>query len=207
MRSFAALVGWGAGDVALARLSWPWDGVCLVGWAIVGMALLVFGAAHALSGAVSHQRHRWANHAQLVAGWLEMGRIDEASRIMARARASSGWLVSLPDWAKLVVWWLDARADAVGVSVAWPGQASAGHGLGRALYGAAAALNGLERARRTGTVAVEAAANIYVVRVVADGPPPRATWYFWGVRFHVERDAQRWQWLERPHVRRIGRGG
>ena len=207
MRSWGALVGWGAGDVALARLPWPWYAVCLLGWAIVGMALLLWAAVNAVSRAVSHQRHRRANHEQLVAGWLELGRPEEAARIVASAGASAPWLVPLPGWAKLAVWWLDAHADAAGVALAWPEQASTARGLGRALFRTAAALDALVCARLTGTVAVEARGEAYGVRVAADGPPARTAWYFRGVRFQVGYDAERWRWQERPHAGWMNRGG
>ncbi|MDA8198966.1 MAG: Spo0B domain-containing protein [Thermaerobacter sp.] len=207
MRSWGALVAWSAGDVALARLPWPWCAACLIGWAIGGMALLLWAGAGALSRAVSHQRHRWANHQQLVAGWLELGRPDEAARIVAGAGVSAPWLVPLPGWAKLAVWWLDARADAAGVALTWPQQPSTARSLARALFFTAAALDALGCARLTGTVAVEAGAEAYGVRVAADGPPKRTTWYFWGVRFQVGYDAERWQWQERPHAGRMHRGG
>ncbi len=207
MRSWGALVGWGAGDVAISRVPWPWSAVCLTVWAIVGMALLLWAATQSVARAVSRQRHRWANHQQLVAGWLELGRPDEAARVVAAAGVSAPWVMQLPSWAKLAVWWLDGRADAAGVLLSWPEQPADAPGLGRALFRTAAAISALGRAGLTGAVALEAGRDTYAVRVAADGPPARTAWYFAGVRFQVGHEAERWQWQDRPHARRQDRGG
>lgn len=158
------------------------------------MALLLRAVVREVSVAVHHLRHRWANEQQLASGWLELGRLDEVARALAAASAGVRFVAALPWGASVVVWWLEARADAAGVALSWPTEARPGPRLWRALFRVAAALDALGRSGMGGHIAVEAGRRGLSVRVAADGPPLRHAWYFCSVRFRVGHEAERWRW-------------
>ena len=101
--------------------------------AILGMAFLVAVLSRAATGIVRRQWHRLFNDVQVIGGWLELSREDQALRHMDVVRtrvATMDWLKALPPWCQLWVWTLENRAEHWGIDLAWRVD---GGGLSRSL--------------------------------------------------------------------------
>jgi hypothetical protein len=106
----------GPGFVTLA--AWLLSAAAL--GAILGMALLFLGISRGTAEAVRRHRHRFANHVQVISGWLEVGRADRAQQYLDTLMAAqSSWLRRLPSWYQVWIWVLDSQAEAAGVPLTW----------------------------------------------------------------------------------------
>lgn len=201
------VLGWCVGDFLLSRLPWPWSVAALAAWAICGMALLFIWAINLVGDAVVRHQHQLANRVQLASGWLELGRIPEAQSALAECAPASAWVLGLPTWCKVAVWWLGAQADASGTKVVWPAERlPSGWSLARTLVRVGAALDGLARLGGGGLLTVAPDASGYRVTVAADGPPPAPRWW-WRGRFEVAHEAGRWRWQDVRDGEPGSRGG
>jgi hypothetical protein len=101
--------------------------------AILGMAFVVAVMSRAATGIVRRQWHRFFNDLQVIGGWLELSRDDQALRhvdvVRGRVQAMD-WLKTLPPWCQLWAWTLEHRAERWGVDLAW---GIDGGGLSRSL--------------------------------------------------------------------------
>jgi len=190
------VLGWCVGDLLLSRLPWPWSVVALAVWAICAMVLLFVWAIHLIGHAVVRHQHHLANRVQLAAGWLELGRIPEAQSALAAFSPASAWVVGLPAWTQVAVWWLGAQADAAGTTVVWPAERLPNDwAVARMLVRVGAALDCLTRLGGGGLLTVAREDSGYRVTVSADGPPPTPRWW-WRVRFQAAHEAGRWSWQD-----------
>lgn len=207
-RPFAALVAWGAGDVLLSRLPWPYGAAAILVWAVAGLVLLFSFVLSEVSSTLRSHRHRVANRVQLVSGWLQLERADEAERAIRRLSEGAEWFSSLAPWGRVAMWWLGGRADRLGLEVRWPDTpAPSGKPLICGLYVVAAALDAMARQHGGGAVALRWTGGEYMATVSADGRIGSLAWWCGAVARQPASDAEFWRYGGIRHDSPVSRGG
>jgi hypothetical protein len=207
-RPLAALLAWGAGDVLLSRLPWPYGAAAILAWALAGLALLMTLVLAEVSTTIRSHRHRMANRVQLVSGWLQLDRADEAERAVGSLLEGAEWFASLAPWGRVTMWWIAGRADRLGLEVRWPeAPAPSGRPLVAGLYMLAAALDVAASRRTGGTVALRWEDGEYLVTVSLEEPPGRLAWWCRGVERKVAAEAETWRYGGTRHCMPARRGG
>jgi hypothetical protein len=144
--------------------------------AVLGMALAVYVFGRRAARAVRAQRHRLANRLQVVDGWLQLGRPDQAlhplGEVLAELAGQGRWLGPLPWWCEWAAFQLETEAERAGIALQFAyGDLPTTTATVRTLWVLWAVLR---RARvRAGKVAVVVDGSAFRITVEGDAGPPK----------------------------------